>query len=132
MPLPMPPASTPAAEMERLVDEVELRLAALALAVHGRDSHAIELQASELHLSLTRAVEGFMHAARHGGVPERMRRRLARASASVASQRESLARATAALDRAIEVLMPAPVADPLYSASGLPGSSGRRGGVLRA
>jgi hypothetical protein len=52
-----------------------------------------------------------------------MRRRLARASAQVASQRETLARATAALDRAIDVLMPesAPVGG-LYGARGLPES----------
>jgi hypothetical protein len=46
-----------------------------------------------------------------------LRRRLALASAQVASQRDALARATAALDRAIDVLMPGHGAA-LYSASG--------------
>jgi hypothetical protein len=40
------------------------------------------------------------------------------ASGQVAAQRESLARATAALDRAIEVLMPPPEAPAVYSAYG--------------
>jgi hypothetical protein len=61
-----------------------------------------------------------MYAAQHGGVPPPMRLRLAHASAQVARQREALARATAALDRAIEVLMPGahPAHRSVYSASG--------------
>jgi hypothetical protein len=49
-----------------------------------------------------------------------MRLRLAQASAQLARQREALARATAALDRAIDVLMPdAAPAGKVYAASGL-------------
>ncbi len=92
----------------------------LADSLRERDVQAIEQQAQELHRALARAVECFMHAARHGGVPEPMRLRLARASAQLARQREALARATAALDRAIEVLMPgASPAGKVYTASGL-------------
>lgn len=114
----MPPS---ASDLEPLVAGVELRLAALADSLRERDVQAIELQAQELHRALARAVESFMHAARHGGVPEAMRLRLARASAQLARQREALSRATAALDRAIDVLMPgaaAPVGR-VYTASGL-------------
>jgi hypothetical protein len=39
-------------------------------------------------------------------VPSALRNRLAHASGQVAAPRESLARATAALDRAIDVLLP--------------------------
>ena len=46
-----------------------------------------------------------------------LRRRLALAGAQVAAQRDALARATAALDRAIDVLMPSP-GTALYSAGG--------------
>lgn len=116
------PAGRPAAgdDLEPLVVHVELRLVALADSLRERDVKAIEQQAQELHRALARAVECFMHAARHGGVPEPMRLRLARASAQLARQRESLARATAALDRAIDVLMPgASPAGKVYSASGL-------------
>lgn len=108
-------------ELETAVASVEQGLTALAEALRGRDARAVEFQANELHRALAQAVQRFMHAARNGGVPEPMRRRLARASAQVAQQRETLARATAALDRAIDVLMPeaAPGAM-LYGARGLP------------
>jgi hypothetical protein len=48
----------------------------------------------------------FAEAADEGRVAPSLRRRLAIAGAQVAAHRESLARATAALDRAIDVLMP--------------------------
>ncbi len=109
-----------AAELEPLVGQVELRLLALADSLRERDVQAIELQAQALHRALAAAVEGFMYATRNGGVPERMRTRLAQASAQLARQRESLSRATAALDRAIDVLMPdAMPAQRVYTASGL-------------
>ena len=113
--------ATPPDDLEPLVVHVEQRLGALADSLRERDVQAIELQAQELHRALARAVESFMHAARHGGVPEAMRLRLARASAQLARQREALSRATAALDRAIDVLMPGS-AEPVgrvYTASGL-------------
>ena len=115
------PAGPPdAGDLEPLVAQVELRLGTLADSLRERDVQVIEQQAHELHRALARAVECFMHAARHGGVPDPMRLRLARASAQLARQREALARATAALDRAIDVLMPgaAPVGK-IYTASGL-------------
>ena len=115
-------AGLPAAgdHLEPLVAHVELRLCALADSLRERDVQATEQQAQELHRALARAVESFMHAARHGGVPEPMRLRLARASAKLACQREALARATAALDRAIDVLMPgASPAGKVYTAGGL-------------
>ncbi|HET7864461.1 MAG TPA: hypothetical protein VFL86_08650, partial [Burkholderiaceae bacterium] len=57
-------------------------------------------------MALARAVDGFMLASRGGNLPLSLRSRLAVASGKVAAQRESLARATSALDRAIDVLMP--------------------------
>ncbi|HSW05107.1 hypothetical protein [Aquabacterium sp.] len=117
-------------ELETAVANVERGLAGLADSLRERDARAVEVQANELHRALAAAVQRFMHAARHGGVPEPMRRRLARASAQVASQRETLARATAALDRAIDVLMPdsAP-GNALYGARGLPDSPLRGGSI---
>ena len=72
----------------------------------------------------------FTQVARSGPVPPELRRRLATASGQVAAQRESLARATAALDRAIEVLMPRE-APGLYSSLGA-ADRGFRGGVVQA
>ena len=121
-PRPAAPVGPPAAsgDLEPLVAQVELCLRALADTLRERDVQAIEQQAQELHRALARAVECFMHAARHGGAPEPLRLRLARASAQLARQREALGRATAALDRAIDVLMPgvSPVGK-VYTASGL-------------
>ena len=113
-------SAPPGADLEPLVAKVEQRLVALADSLRERDVQAIEQQAQELHRALARAVECFMHAARNGGVPEPLRLRLAHASAQLARQREALARATAALDRAIDVLMPGAMpAGKVYLASGL-------------
>jgi hypothetical protein len=123
-----PAATDRAIELDAVVGDVEKRLANLSTALHGRDSAEVEGSAAELHRSLANAVQCFMYVAEHGVVPEPLRRRLARASAAVASQRESLARATAALDRAIDALMPMPPAgSAFYAASGLHQNSARRG-----
>jgi len=104
----LPPHGMPdaAPELEETLAAVELRLASLGEALRVRDIEAIDHHSIELHRALARAVDHFTHAARKGAVPLMLRRRLANAGGQVAAQRESLARATAALDRAIEVLMP--------------------------
>ncbi len=118
---PMGALPSASAELEPLVAHVEARLGALAESLRERDVQAIEVQAQELHRALAHAVERFMHAARNGGVPQTMRLRLSRASAQLARQREALARATAALDRAIDVLMPGdlPNTGRVYTAGGM-------------
>jgi hypothetical protein len=104
-------------ELEAALQRVEQHLDDLQAALSVRDMRCIELHAGELQHALGHAVERFMHAARHGGSPLPLRRRLALASAQVAAQRDALARATAALDRAIDVLMPG-AGGTLYSAAG--------------
>ncbi|MEW6708037.1 MAG: hypothetical protein AB1430_24585 [Pseudomonadota bacterium] len=128
-PLPSP-AAEPGAELERALASVEQRLASLGEALNARDALAIETHAAELHRALADAVHRFAHAARAGGVPPGLRRRLANASGQVAAQRESLARATAALDRAIDVLLPRD-AGGVYSAQG-GADRGHHGGVVQA
>ena len=127
-PLPFTPPVDPA--LEEALTTVEMRLAALGEALRARDATAIEAHASELHRALARAVDHFTRAARHGAVPPNLRRRLASASGQVAAQRESLARATAALDRAIEVLMPRDTPG-LYSSIGA-AERGLLGGSIQA
>jgi hypothetical protein len=78
---------------------------------------------------LARAVDRFVQAAQRGSVPSALRHRLASTSGQVAAQRESLARATAALDRAIEVLMPGQGAA-LYSTFGASERGSRSGALL--
>jgi len=116
--------------LEETLSAVETRLAALGEALRARDATAIDSHATELHRALARAVDHFTHAARSGAVPPLLRRRLASASGQVAAQRESLARATAALDKAIEVLMPRDTPS-LYSSIGGQ-ERGLRGGVIQA
>lgn len=118
-------------DLEPLLARVEQRLAALGEALRQRDAKAIEDEASGLHRALAEAVQRFASAARNGGVAPELRHRLAHAGAQVAAQRESLARATAALDRAIDVLMPGNAPPGVYSAQG--GNERLRGsGVIQA
>lgn len=115
--------------LESTLSAVETRLSALSVALQTRDLASIDLHASELHRALSNAVDHFSRAARHGPVPPALRRRLANASGTVAAQRESLARATAALDRAIDVLLPRE-APAVYGAQGSVQRSGRTGSLL--
>jgi len=111
--------SAPGATLEDAITAIEQRLAALGLALRDRDSHAVESHSHELHRALASAIQRFSQAAREpGGVSPALRHRLVMAGGQVAAQRESLARATAALDRAIDVLMPAPSAPAAYAAHG--------------
>ncbi len=103
--------------LEQPLLAVEGCLNLLGEALLRRDSQAIELHASALHQALAEAIAMFSEAARSGQVPPNLRHRLVQAGGRVAAQRESLARATAALDRAIDVLMPGE-ASGLYSALG--------------
>jgi hypothetical protein len=105
-----------AADLEQPLARVEMQLAALAQALSASDVIALERAATELHRALAAAVDHFRRAAREGRVPPPLRHRLAVASAQVAAQRETLARATAALDRAIDVLIPS--ASTTYGAAG--------------
>lgn len=116
--------------LEDTLTRVELHLAGLGTAVGARDLDAIGHHAAELQQALTHAVDRFSLAARLGQVPDALRRRLAAASGQVAAQRESLARATAALDRAIDVLLPRQ-GPGCYGRDGS-AERGRPGGVIQA
>ena len=111
------PAGGHPPELEARLAAVETRLTALGNALRARDAAGIDLHAAELHRALASAVSQFSDAARNGPLPPDLRNRLASASGQVAAQRESLARATAALDRAFDVLLPRDGL-PLYSAAG--------------
>lgn len=104
-------------DLEPPLAAVEAHLMALGLALRDRDPAAIDVEAAELHRCLATAVEHFGRAARSGQVPVSLRQRLAVASGQVAAHREALARATASLDRAIDVLLPTHAAS-VYGASG--------------
>jgi hypothetical protein len=103
---PAPVHCPDTADLERLLSAVEGDLGALGDALRLRDSARIERHASDLRETLTRALDGFTRASRAGQVPAALRARLVKASGQVAVQRESLLRATVALDSALEALLP--------------------------
>ena len=100
-------ALTGAAELEQPLSDVEARLRALGDALREGDSTKIDAEAAALHRCLAAAIDRFGRAAKAGSVPAALRQRLAVAGGQVAAHREALARATASLDRAIDVLLPA-------------------------
>ena len=112
--------------LEASLTAVESGTHALGEALCARDSHAVDSHSSELHRALSHALDQFTHAARHGAMPPGLPSRLVRASGQVAAQRESLARATAALYRAIDVLLPRDNAA-LYTSWGGSPRAGSRG-----
>jgi len=116
--------------LEATLSGVEVHLAKLGTALCERDLGAIGHHGQGLQAALALAVDRFHLAAKQGSVPENLRRRLAQASALVAAQREALARATAALDRAIDVLMPRP-GGTSYGRDGA-AERARSGGVIQA
>ncbi|MDE2455274.1 MAG: hypothetical protein KGL43_16935 [Burkholderiales bacterium] len=117
------------AALEPPLSAVEQRLAALGQALERYDCAAIESEAAALHRALAAAIDHFTRAARQGGVPSALRHRLALAGGQVAAQREALARATAALDRAIDVLLPG-LSTPIYASGGGSDRNGRTGSAL--
>jgi hypothetical protein len=95
-----------AIDLEPPLAAVEAQLGTLAAALTRQDMGAVDSAAAELHAALTAALDHFSRAARSGGVPAPLRQRLALAGGQVAAQREALARATASMDRAIDLLLP--------------------------
>lgn len=91
--------------LELTLEALEVRLAALQLAMLDGDTIGIESESNALRQQLATAAPSLTKAAEDGRLPRPLRRQLAQASARVAAQREALARALGALDRAIDVLV---------------------------
>jgi len=125
-------APWPATELESPLLTVERQLSALGVALRDQDAAAVDRAAAELPAALARAVNDFSRAARSGGVPPALRQRLALAGGQVAAQRDALARATASLDRAIDVLIPDLATARLYSETGATERAVGQGGSLLA
>jgi hypothetical protein len=115
---------------EASLEALELRLLALGNALRGHHAEAVEAEAAELQRALM-AAAGSLRSARAGRLSPALRQRLALASGQVAAQHESLARAGAAVDRAIDVLLPPPAPRAAYSAAGL-SERQPHSGLLRA
>ena len=121
-----------APELEPPLLSLEQQLSALGQALGDQDAVAVDRAAAGLHAALSRAVVDFSRAARNGGVPPALRHRLAQAGGQVAAQRDALARATASLDRAIDVLIPGMATGSLYSEAGTAERAAGQGGSLLA
>ncbi|NML14900.1 hypothetical protein [Azohydromonas caseinilytica] len=127
---PIADHTSTAAELEGTLAVLEANLMGLSDSLRDHDAAAMERQAEQLHQALATAVHRFAQAARSGAsVPPALRLRLARAGSQVAAQREALARATAALDRAIDVLLPGLNTGSVYGTSGSADRPGRSGMV---
>ena len=116
-------------ELESALSQVESGLGSLQSALQADNPAAVERAAQDLQRALAQAVDHFRRAAKSAGVPAPLRQRLAQASVRITVQREALARATASLDRAIDVLLPGQ--SPTYGASGAAQRLGH-GGALSA
>lgn len=109
-------ASTPST-LPPLLAELEATLSRVQQALSQRDAAQLEQQAA----AVQRLMAAALKQAQTPQVPmdAALRRRLAACGAQMAAQRQALFRATSALDRAMEVLMPA-------EPTGLYGDSGRQ------
>ena len=117
--MPQPQPAAIAGSLEEAVANIEARLAALGTALRERDALAIEAAAQALQRSFSSAIHRFTAAARQAdGMPLPLRRRLAIARAQMLAQRETLALANAALERAMNVLLPPDWPAPAYAADG--------------
>lgn len=115
------------AGLAEAIDAIEVRLAALSAALGEPGGRGIDAAALEVQRALAHALDRVQRGG--AALTPALRQRLARASAQVGSQRESLARATAALDRAIDVLLPREAA--LYNARGA-AEAAKHSGAARA
>ncbi len=118
-------------ELEQSVARVESRLGALGEALRVHHAEAVASEAAELQRALATAVEQMRRGPGAGLLSPQLRERLALAGGRIAAQRESLARASAALDRAIDVLLPSAAPRVAYSATGL-NERPAHGGVMQA
>lgn len=117
-------------ELEAALAGVELQLGRLAEALRERDSAGIDGVATALQRALADTLDRFSrHARQHGGPPAALRQRLLLVSSRVSAQRAGLARATAAMERAVGLLLPQQEA--LYNAQG-GAAAARQSGSLRA
>lgn len=106
MSLAKPPVMQDTSHLEASLGQVETELGALGEALRLQDAEATESAATNLHRALALAMDCFGRAARQGALPPHLRRRLALTGGQVAAQREAVARASSALDRAIDILIP--------------------------
>lgn len=110
-------ADTGAAPLESLLDALEAPLAALGAALRERDGSALEYHAAELQRALAAAMPRLATASPIDIAPA-LRQRLLEAKGSIAAQRDSVARGSAAIERGLGVLIPAALPAAVYGNHG--------------
>jgi hypothetical protein len=108
--------NVPSSSLPPLLDELEAALSLVQQALTQRDALQLEVSSSQVQRLMARALAE----AREQPLAAAERQRLAQAGARLAAQRQMLFRATTALDRALDTLMPA---EP--NPAGIYGESGR-------
>ncbi len=114
--------------LDAALTQVERHLCTLGDALRRHEADALAGEAAALQRALAAVLR---ERSRSAALSPALRQRLARAASQVAAQREALARAGAALGRAVDVLLPGAPAQVAYSAAGL-GERPVHGGLLRA
>ena len=116
-------------EIDAALQQLDARLQALgeALRLHHADTVASEAAA------LQRALAALRRSLRDdgGALAPPLRSRAARAAGQIAAQREAVARRSAAIGRALDLLLPPTVARVAYSVAGL-NERGAHPGALQA
>ncbi len=113
-------------EADSALLKLEQKLQLVSAALREADAPALEAAVLQLQAELLRLAQRLNAPGRRGRVlPADLRQRLVQASAEVTAQREALARASATMNRAMQVLMPAsPVAYGAQGADVRPTSTG--------
>lgn len=105
--------------LDDAIVQIEAHVAALGAALRVRDAAALEAATQTLQRALAASIQRFAAAARAaGGVPLPLRRRIAVINGQVGAQREQLARASAALERALGVLAAGASPQAIYGQGG--------------
>jgi hypothetical protein len=107
-----------AAEPTAGLDAVERQLAAFRAALAGAGADRLQAETAALQRTLAAAIGPLRRQAQAGALDPALRRRLAAVGAQVVVQRELLARAGAAAERALGVLLPAATPPAGYDAGG--------------
>jgi hypothetical protein len=107
-----------AADANASLEAVARQLDALGAALAGAGADRLQAETAALQRALAGAIGPLRRHVQAGGTDTLLRRRIAALGAQVAVQRELLARAGAATERALGVLLPAAAPPPGYGAGG--------------
>lgn len=117
------------AELDAALQQLDARLQALSEALRAQHADTVALEAA----ALQRALATLRRSLRDDGsaLTAALRARAARAAGQITAQREAVARRSAAIGRALDLLLPPTATRVAYSVAGL-NERGARPGALQA